>query len=93
VLGSIPVSPKLAVRLIIAVQGDGPVEPAMTGVSYQSAHIKEAVSELGGRLGHSVRSDPRTVAELRRILLLHLASACPNGCTAAAATMMPASRP
>lgn len=94
VFGSIPVSPKIAAHSIIAVQGDGPVETGDDGVvSYQSAHIKEAASELVVRSGHSVQSDPHTVAEVRRILLLHLASACPNGCTAAAAPLVQASRP
>ena len=49
-------------------------------VSYQSAHIPEAVSELVVRSGHSVQSNPYTVREVRRILLLHLAQACPRGC-------------
>ena len=88
--GAIPVSPKIAAHSIIAVEGDGPVETGDDGVvSYQSAHIPEAASELVVRAGHSVQSDPRTVAEVRRILLLHLATACPNGClpsTAAAPT-------
>jgi pimeloyl-ACP methyl ester carboxylesterase len=94
VFGSIPVSPKIAAHSIIAVEGDGPVETGDDGVvSYQSAHIQEAASELVVRSGHSVQSDPHTVAEVRRILLLHLASACPNGCTVAAAPMVQAGRP
>jgi len=78
---AIPVSPRVAAHSIIAVKGDGPVETGDDGVvSYQSAHIDEAASELVVRSGHSVQSDPRTVAEVRRILLLHLAAACPKGC-------------
>jgi pimeloyl-ACP methyl ester carboxylesterase len=80
-LASIPVSPKVAAHSIIAVEGDGPVETGDDGVvSYQSAHIPEAKSELIVRSGHSVQSNPHTVAEVRRILLLHLAEACPQGC-------------
>ena len=78
---AIPVSPKVTAHSIIAVEGDGPVETGDDGVvSYQSAHIPEAVSELVVRSGHSVQSDPHTVREVRRILLLHLAAACPAGC-------------
>jgi pimeloyl-ACP methyl ester carboxylesterase len=81
-LASIPVSPNVAAHSIIAVEGDGPVETGDDGVvSYQSAHIPEAKSELVVRSGHSVQSNPHTVAEVRRILLQHLAEACPQGCT------------
>ena len=52
-------------------------------VSYQSAHIPEVKSELVVRSGHSVQANPHTVAEVRRILLLHLEEACPHGCTPA----------
>jgi pimeloyl-ACP methyl ester carboxylesterase len=86
----IPVAPGIAAHSIIAVQGNGPIETGDDGVvSYQSAHIPEAVSELVVRSGHSVQSDPLTVNEVRRILLLHLALACPRGClpTATGATL------
>jgi hypothetical protein len=79
---AIPVSPKVAAHSIIAVDGDGPVETGDDGVvSYQSAHISEAKSELVVRSGHSMQDNPHTVAEVRRILLLHLAESCPQGCT------------
>jgi hypothetical protein len=52
-------------------------------VSYQSAHIPEARSELVVRSGHSMQDNPRTVAEVRRILLLDLAESCPHGCAPA----------
>jgi pimeloyl-ACP methyl ester carboxylesterase len=78
---AIPVSPTVAAHSIIAVQGDGPVETGDDGVvTYKSAHIPEAVSELVVRAGHSVQADPQTVSEVRRILLLHLAEACPKSC-------------
>jgi pimeloyl-ACP methyl ester carboxylesterase len=81
----IPVSPNVVAHSIIAVEGDGPVETGDDGVvSYRSAHIPEAASELVVRSGHSVQSDPRTVNEVRRILLLHLAEFCRQGCTPAA---------
>jgi pimeloyl-ACP methyl ester carboxylesterase len=82
---AIPVSPKVSAHSIIAVEGDGPVETGDDGVvTYQSAHIPEAKSELVVRSGHSVQANPHTVAEVRRILLLHLAEACPKGCLPAA---------
>jgi hypothetical protein len=49
-------------------------------VSYQSAHIPEAVSELVVRAGHSMQAEPETVREVRRILLRHLADVCPTSC-------------
>lgn len=79
---AIPVSPKVAAHSIIAVEGNGPVETGDDGVvSYQSAHIPEARSELVVRSGHSMQDNPSTVSEVRRILLLHLAESCPQGCT------------
>jgi hypothetical protein len=78
---TIPVSRRVAAHSIIAVKGNGPAEAGDDGVvSYQSAHIPEAASELVVRSGHSVQSDPHTVNEVRRILLLHLADACLKGC-------------
>jgi len=92
----IPVSPRIAAHSIIAVEGDGPVVSGDDGiVSYQSAHIPEAASELVIRSGHSMQSDPKTVDEVRRILLLHLAQNCPDGCRPGAAfnTSLPMSAP
>ena len=80
---AIPIAPNVAAHSIIAVQGDGPIETGDDGVvTYQSAHIDGVQSELVVRSGHSVQSNPNTVAEVRRILLLHLAQACPRGCDA-----------
>ncbi len=80
-LSSLPVTPKVAAHSIIAVDGDGPIETGDDGVvAYRSAHIEEAVSELVVRSGHSVQSNPRAVAEVRRILLLHWAQVCGTGC-------------
>jgi pimeloyl-ACP methyl ester carboxylesterase len=80
-IASIPVAPTVTAHSIIAVKGDGPVETGDDGVvKYSSAHIDEAASEVVIRSGHSVQSNPRTVAEVRRILLLQWESACPEGC-------------
>jgi len=69
------------------VEGDGPVETGDDGVvTYQNAHIQEVESELVVRSDHSVQSNPYTVSEVRRILLLHLAEVCSQGCAPVATT-------
>jgi pimeloyl-ACP methyl ester carboxylesterase len=81
-VASIPVAPTVKANSIIAVQGDGPIETGDDGVvKYSSAHIDEAESELVIRSGHSVQSNPRAVAEVRRILLLQWQVVCPLGCS------------
>ena len=89
-LASTPISKGVAAHSIIAVQGNGPVETGSDGVvSYESAHLDGVASELVIRAGHSVQSDPRAVAEVRRILLLHLAASCPTGCRPAGTARAP----
>jgi pimeloyl-ACP methyl ester carboxylesterase len=79
---AIPVSPRIVAHSIIAVDGTGPVETGDDGVvTYQSAHIPEAASELVVRSDHSVQANPQTVREVRRILLRHREESCPQGCT------------
>jgi pimeloyl-ACP methyl ester carboxylesterase len=91
---AIPISPNVAAHSIIAVQGDGPVETGDDGVvTYKSAHIDGVESELVVRSGHSVQANPNTVAEVRRILLLHLAQACPQGCAPVADSVPVATGP
>jgi pimeloyl-ACP methyl ester carboxylesterase len=81
-IASIPVAPTVTAHSIIAVQGDGPAETGDDGVvKYSSAHIDEAASELVIRSGHSVQSNPKAVAEIRRILLLQWQSTCREGCS------------
>jgi pimeloyl-ACP methyl ester carboxylesterase len=79
---AIPISPNVAAHSIIPVLGDGPVETGDDGVvTYRSAHLDGVESELViPNAGHSVQSNPSTVDEVRRILLLHLATACPLAC-------------
>ena len=79
-LATLPVAPGIAVHSIIAVKGDGPVESNDDGVvEYTSAHLPNATSELVVRSGHSNQPNPQTIAEVRRILLLHLKEACASG--------------
>jgi hypothetical protein len=76
-IAPLPIAPGIASHSIVAVSGDGPVESGGDGVvAYSSAHLPEANSELVVRSGHSTQSDPRTIAEVRRILLLHLRESC-----------------
>jgi hypothetical protein len=79
-LAPLPIAPGIAVHSIIAVNGDGPVESGDDGVvAYSSAHLPEADSELVVRSGHSNQSNPQAIAEVLRILLLHLKQACAEG--------------
>jgi pimeloyl-ACP methyl ester carboxylesterase len=76
-LARIPVAPGVAAHSIIAVDGDGPLEEGSDGVvAYRSAHIDGMDSELVVRSPHSTQSNPVTIAEVRRILLLHADEAC-----------------
>ena len=89
---AIPIAPNVAAHSIIAVQGDGPIETGDDGVvTYKSAHIDGVQSELVVRSGHSSQANPHTIAEVRRILLLHLKEACPTGCPPVTATDQPPS--
>jgi pimeloyl-ACP methyl ester carboxylesterase len=72
-LADIPVAPEVASHSIVAVQGNGPVEDGDDGVvEYRSAHRTDVDSEVVVRAAHSCQSEPQTIAEVRRILLLHL---------------------
>ena len=76
-LSRTPIAPGVKAHSIIAVRGDGPVETGDDGVvEYKSAHIAGVESEFIVRFGHSAQSDPRTIGEVRRILLLHWAESC-----------------
>jgi hypothetical protein len=79
---AIPIAPNVATNSIIPVLGNGPFADGDDGVvTYKSAHIDGVESELVIQpAAHSVQASPRAVAEIRRILLLHLAKACPQGC-------------
>lgn len=79
-LADIPVTPRVRVNSIIPVQGNGPAVQGDDGVvTYESAHIEGAESELVVRSGHSTQSNPVTIEEVRRILLMQLGMLCPEG--------------
>ena len=76
-LARTPIAAGVKAHSIIAVRGDGPVETGDDGVvEYKSAHIDGVESEYIVRSGHSTQSDPRTIEEVRRILLLHWDESC-----------------
>lgn len=71
-LAAIPVADGVPYHSIVAVKGEGPIEEGDDGVvTYRSAHLAGAASELVVRSGHSTQSEPPTIQEVRRILHLH----------------------
>src|SRR6185369_10203774 len=77
-----PVAPGVHAHSIVAVAGNGPVEGSNDGVvEYSSSHLDGVDSEYIVRSTHSTQSNPYTIEEVRRILLLHAADACSrNAC-------------
>jgi alpha/beta hydrolase family protein len=72
-LAELPIASGVKVHSIIATKGSGPLDEAGDGfVSYRSAHLDGAVSELIVESGHSVQGHPEAIEEVRRILLQHL---------------------
>jgi pimeloyl-ACP methyl ester carboxylesterase len=73
-LASVPVAPNVEDHSIIPILGDKVTPDSGDGVvKYASAHIDHVDSELVvPHSGHSTQSNPLTVAEVRRILLLEL---------------------
>ena len=71
-LSTIPLAPHVAAHSIVAVKGNGPVEPGDDGVvKYESAHIDGVESEVVVRWDHSLQGQPQTIEEVRRILTVH----------------------
>lgn len=72
VLAELPIDPGVKAHSIIAVKGDGEPAGGSDGVvRYESAHLEGVESELVVRSGHSAQGLPRTIAEIRRILVEH----------------------
>jgi pimeloyl-ACP methyl ester carboxylesterase len=90
-LGRASLAPGVKAHSIIAIGDADPAHPedANDGVvKYSSAHLTDVESELLVPTGHSCQSDPRTIAEVRRILLLHLREGAP-ACAAPEAPRAP----
>jgi hypothetical protein len=72
-LATLPLAPGVTAHSIVAIKGSGsPADGSDGVVSYRSAHLDAAVSEVIVRSGHSVQSQPEAIEEVRRILLQHL---------------------
>jgi pimeloyl-ACP methyl ester carboxylesterase len=75
-LATLPIAPGVTAHSIIATKGGGSLADAGDGVvSYRSAHLDEAVSELIVRSGHSGRGTSRPSRRSRS--LQHLGNAGP----------------
>jgi hypothetical protein len=76
-MAELPVAPGVAAHSIVAVKDDRPpLDNAADGVvAYKSAHLDGVDSECVVLSSHSCQSNPHTIAEVRRILLLHLETA------------------
>jgi len=67
------VAPGVHVNSIVAVDGEGDPAKLDDGlVSYESAHLEHAESEIVVRSFHTCLSNPHVIDEMRRILLRHL---------------------
>jgi pimeloyl-ACP methyl ester carboxylesterase len=76
-LAPLPLAPGVSSHSIIAVKDEGPLEEGTDGVvKYTSAHLDGVDSEFIVRSGHSCQSNPHTIQEVRRILLLHAEENC-----------------
>ncbi len=74
-LASLPIVPGVTVHSIVAMEEGGTLADGGDGVvTYRSAHLDEAASELIVQSGHSVQGNPQAIEEIRRILLQHLAA-------------------
>ena len=72
-LGPMPVVPEITCNSIVAVKTDPPYDDGTDGVvRYESAHRTDCASEVVVKSPHSCQSNPATIAEVRRILLVHL---------------------
>ena len=80
-LAELPIAPGIHAHSIMGVR-KGPKEEGSDGVvSYASAHLPDVESELVVKSGHSSQSNPVVIAEVRRILIEHLAEAIEEGVT------------
>jgi pimeloyl-ACP methyl ester carboxylesterase len=76
-MAPLPLAPGVSSHSIIAVKDEGPLEEGSDGVvKYTSAHLEDVDSEFIVRSGHSCQSNPHTIGEVRRILLLHAKTVC-----------------
>jgi hypothetical protein len=78
-LASLPIVPGVHAHSIIAAEDPSDLKKATDGVvAYESAHIDGVDSEVIVKSAHSCQSNPHTINEVRRILLLHLGAQAPG---------------
>ena len=71
--GSLPIASGIPYHTIMGDRRRGSEEPITDGwVTYESAHLEGAESELLVSGGHAVYAHPAAIAEIKRILRLHL---------------------
>ena len=74
-LATIPITPGIPYHSIIGDRGKGDTPNSSDGiVPYWSSHLDGAQSEIIVPSGHNAHQNPQAIAEVRRILLLHLNS-------------------
>jgi len=72
-LNSLPMSPRVRYHSIIGNRNGAPLEESSDGVvPYWSSHLEGALSEKVVPSNHGVTDHPEAIAELKRILHLHL---------------------
>ncbi|MFZ5568821.1 MAG: esterase/lipase family protein [Thermodesulfobacteriota bacterium] len=71
---TLPIAPGVGTHSIIAVDNPGETREEWDDgvVTYRSAHIEGATSELVVHSGHSAQDEPQTIEEVRRILMENL---------------------
>ncbi|GAA5121243.1 alpha/beta fold hydrolase [Luteolibacter yonseiensis] len=75
-IGKIPIAREEKYHSIIGDRGKGDTPHSSDGVvPYWSSHLDGALSEKIVPSGHSAHQNPQAIAEVRRILLLHLRDA------------------
>lgn len=73
ILGSLPVAPEIPYHTIMGNRGRDSGEPISDGwVDYESVHLEGAESELIVPASHDAHAHPAGIAEIKRILRLHL---------------------
>jgi pimeloyl-ACP methyl ester carboxylesterase len=78
-LSDLPIASGIHAHSILGVRGK-PIEESSDGVvSFESAHMPQAESELIVESGHSSQSNPEVIWEVRRILLEHLRDGIERG--------------
>jgi pimeloyl-ACP methyl ester carboxylesterase len=78
-LDETPIAPWVVAHSIVGNIANGPLQSSTDGVvPYRSSHLESAKSEYVVPASHFLQDDPRTIAELKRILVEHSTAAGPE---------------